>query len=211
MGQTWIYRSLPLAVLLVGLLAVLTGATMVGAALGRDSSSSEPVAASALAPVFTPEVQHWAGAIAHWAASHALDPNLVATVMQIESCGHPQAVSGSGAQGLFQVMPFHFAPGEPMQDPDVNAARGLGYLALGLERGGGQVHLALAGYNGGHSVIGWDASLWPAETQRYVYWGAGIYNDALSGGSDSPRLQEWLAAGGASLCAQAAQALGLSA
>jgi soluble lytic murein transglycosylase-like protein len=132
-----------------------------------------------------------------------LDPNLVATVMQIESCGNPHAVSRSGAQGLFQVMPFHFAGGEDMQDPETNARRGLVYLAESLLQSKGDIRRALAGYNGGHGVIGWDPSQWSAETQRYAYWGDGIFADAARGRKESPRLQEWLAAGGAGLCADA--------
>jgi soluble lytic murein transglycosylase-like protein len=120
-------------------------------------------------------------------------------------------VSSSGAQGLFQVMPFHFTAGEAMQDPDTNAARGLAYLALGLERGGGDAGLALAGYNGGHSQIGKDGSLWPNQTQRYWYWGTGIYDEARNGAAQSARLQEWLQAGGASLCRTAASQIGLAA
>lgn len=173
------------------------------------NSLNQPHNLLILSPVFTPEVRHWADKIAGWATTYQLDPNLVATVMQIESCGLPTAESVSGAQGLFQVMPWHFESGEDMQDPDTNAARGLGYLALGLERAGGNAGLALAGYNGGHGVIGRDSSLWPAETRRYFYWGAGIYEDALNGVVPSPRLQEWLDAGGASLCGKAADALGL--
>jgi hypothetical protein len=92
-----------------------------------------------------------------------------------------------------------------MTDPQTNAARGLDYLARGLQAAGGQAGLALAGYNGGHSQIGRDASLWPTETQRYYYWGTGIYEEASSGASQSARLAEWLAAGGSGLCARAAQ------
>ena len=172
-------------------------------------SAEAPQTPALLSPIFTPEVQHWAERIVAWASPFQLDPNLVATVMQIESCGGPGSVSSSNAQGLFQVMPFHFAPGEDMQDPATNATRGLAYLALGLARAGGDAGLALAGYNGGHSQIGKDSALWPNETKRYWYWGTGIYTDAASGQSTSARLEEWLNAGGASLCAKAAQQLGL--
>jgi soluble lytic murein transglycosylase-like protein len=168
-------------------------------------------AAAGLSPVFTPEVKFWAPQISAWAAQYQLDPNLIATVMQIESCGAPGVVSSSGAQGLFQVMPFHFGEGENMQDPDTNAARGMAYLALGLQRAGGNVGLALAGYNGGHSQIGKDSSLWPGQTQRYWYWGTGIYDEAKAGVAQSTRLQEWLNAGGAGLCQTAAGQIGLAA
>ncbi|MBL8058340.1 MAG: transglycosylase SLT domain-containing protein [Anaerolineales bacterium] len=175
-----------------------------------EAGEAAALPGAGLAPVFTAEVQHWSAEIQRWAGAFSLDPNLVATVMQIESCGWPQAVSASGAQGLFQVMPFHFAVGEAMQDPDTNAGRGLAYLALGLQRAGGDVGRALAGYNGGHSQIGKDPSLWPAQTQRYWYWGSGIYAEAAAGQPTSGRLEEWLASGGASLCAHARQALGLA-
>lgn len=208
---------MPIVVSVVGLLVGMWGAWVVraslaSAALDSPRADSEPWVppGAGISVVFTPEVQHWAPKIIGWANERGLDPDLVATVMQIESCGAPGAVSGSGAQGLFQVMPFHFADDEDMQDPEVNAARGLDYLALGLQRAGGQVGPALAGYNGGHSRIGQDSSLWPGETRRYYYWGTGIYADAASGASESPRLQEWLAAGGASLCSRASQALGLA-
>lgn len=183
---------------------------LAGAAGALETNGPAANGSPSLSPVFTSEVQHWAAKIQSWSAEFKLDPNLVATVMQIESCGAPNVVSGAGAQGLFQVMPDHFATGENTLDPDTNAARGLAYLALGLARASGDAGLALAGYNGGHGMIGLDSSLWPAQTQRYWYWGSGIYQDAAGGQAQSGRLQEWLQAGGASLCAQANSQLGLS-
>lgn len=207
MGVGWLVMSLMLKVILPAAASLPAPVAPAGAAV--LVAAEAPPASPALSPIFTPEVQHWTERIVAWATPFQLDPNLVATVMQIESCGGPQSVSTSNAQGLFQVMPFHFAPGEDMQDPATNATRGLAYLALGLTRAGGDAGLALAGYNGGHSQIGKDSALWPSETKRYWYWGTGIYADALSGNSTSPRLDEWLNAGGASLCAKAAQQLGL--
>src|SRR5919197_1910450 len=80
---------------------------------------------SGLSPIFTKEVQHWGNDIVRWAKTSSMDPNLVATIMQIESCGDPRATSRSGAMGLFQVMPFHFHFGENPYDPETNALRGL--------------------------------------------------------------------------------------
>ena len=167
-----------------------------------------------LALLFTPEVRFWAGAIQSWAAESGLDANLLATVMQIESCGNPMASSRAGAMGLFQVMPYHFYGTDNPYDPDTNALRGMAYLERSLEAAQGDIRLALAGYNGGIGVISRAESTWAAETQRYVYWGSGIYQDAVttddtSGSSESLRLQEWLAAGGTSLCRQARQRLGM--
>lgn len=173
------------------------------------TAQPEAVAGGGIAPLFTREVQHWAPQIVAWAAEFGLDPNMAATVMQIESCGDPNAVSSAGAQGLFQVMPFHFSPGEEMQDPNTNARRGMAYLALGMEQTGGDTSRTFAGYNGGHGTAarGWET--WPAETQRYYVWSTGIYKDAVSGSATSETLNQWLAAGGAGLCQQAASRLGL--
>ncbi|MGQ0605033.1 MAG: transglycosylase SLT domain-containing protein [Anaerolineales bacterium] len=223
LSQRLIIRLLPLEVLFAGGL-ILGWTAMNVSHLPSAPLASEPVVEAApvevvaapapptvpdhipaLAPFFTAEVQRWGEQIRGWAAQYGVDPNLIATVMQIESCGWRSAVSKSNAQGLFQVMPFHFAPGEPMQDPDVNAYRGLAYLSLGLTRANGDIGLALAGYNGGHSLITRDPAGWPEQTKRYWYWGTGLYNDAASGQATSGRLQEWLQAGGASLCARAAQ------
>jgi hypothetical protein len=169
------------------------------------STRGEVAGALPLSSLFTPEVQYWAPLIAEWAKAWEIDPNLIATVIQIESCGDPFVSSGAGAQGLFQVMPFHFDPGEDMLNVENNARRGLAYLNGGLDASEGHAGLALAGYNGGHSVITKGYAAWHSETRRYYYWGAGIYFDATTGRTDSPRLQEWLTAGGQGLCDRAAQ------
>lgn len=203
----------PLAALLFGLLlATLAGGLSDSKADSHVQAAAlaSPAASGQIAPLFTPEVQYWAGNIARWAAEHGLDPNLAATVMQIESCGHPDIRSSAGATGLFQVMPFHFKPGENMSNPDTNALRGMDYLRRSLETAAGDARLAFAGYNGGIGVIGRLESRWPAETIRYAYWGSGIYADASQNRSESARLDEWLAAGGASLCAKARQRLGIN-
>ncbi len=170
-----------------------------------QSAVGSDAAVAPLSAVFTPEVQYWATLIKAWAILYEVDPNLIATVIQIESCGDPMVSSSAGAQGLFQVMPFHFSDGEDMLDVQTNARRGMDYLKGGLEVSEGHVGLALAGYNGGHGVInrGWAA--WMPETQRYYYWGARIYSEAVSGINTSPTLQEWLSAGGSGLCARASQ------
>ena len=167
-------------------------------------------ASSSISPIFQPAVQYWDEAILAWAAAVELDPNLAATVMQIESCGDPQALSRSGAMGLFQVMPYHFGGDENPYLPDTNARRGLAYLKQSWETADGDPRLTFAGYNGGIGVIGRTESAWPAQTQHYAYWGSGIYAEASSGAAESLHLQEWLGAGGASLCRQAASRLGIN-
>lgn len=164
-----------------------------------------PSRESQIASFFAPEVHYWEDDISRWATEYDLDPNLIATVMQIESCGDPTAGSPAGAQGLFQVMPFHFTAGEDMQDPDTNAKRGLLYLIEGLAYFEGDVTYALAGYNGGHGAVARGYYAWANETQRYYYWAVGIYQDAVDGASSSDRLNEWLSNGGSNLCNQAAR------
>jgi soluble lytic murein transglycosylase-like protein len=182
-------------------------------------SLSTPIATSAspqnnnvtnLSPLFTREVQHWADDITRWANASSLDPNLVAVVMQIESCGDPRALSSAGAKGLFQVMPFHFQTGENPYNPETNALRGLNYLANSLNTAHGNVRLALAGYNGGIGVISRGEWTWASETMRYVYFGAPIYEDARAGLASSPKLEEWYQKYGAGLCKQAGNRLGIT-
>jgi soluble lytic murein transglycosylase-like protein len=164
---------------------------------------------SGLANFYTPEVLYWKQNILSWSERSGLDSNMIATVMQIESCGDPRALSSAGAMGLFQVMPFHFISGDDPYEPDTNSLRGMAYLVQSLNASNGVPRLAFAGYNGGISVIHKSESSWASETQRYAYWGSGIYDEASQGVEISQRLQEWLSHGGASLCRQAAERLGI--
>lgn len=172
-------------------------------AAGSEASSQQ------LSRVFTPEVLYWETNIIRWANEWGLEPNLVATVMQIESCGDPNALSSAGAMGLFQVMPYHFSDSDSPYSPETNARRGMNYLQQALQTYDGSIRLSLAGYNGGIGTAEKPQSEWPDETVRYVYWGTNIYQDAVSGKTSSATLDEWLSRGGASLCSQAHQSLGL--
>ena len=189
---------------LITALALNTPVKISAASPNEQTSSTHQ-----LSPIFTREVQHWADAITRWANASALDPNLVAVIMQIESCGDPSARSSAGAMGLFQVMPFHFQLGENSYDPEINALRGLNYLTRSLQAANGDARLALAGYNGGIGVISRSEWTWHAQTKRYVYYGAPIYADARSGATTSPMLDEWYRKYGAGLCRDASQRLGL--
>lgn len=171
---------------------------------GQTRVASQP---ESVAAFFSPSVLHWTVAMEKWAEDYGLDANLVATVMQIESCGDPQALSSAGAAGLFQVMPFHFEAGEDPTDPVTNAMRGLAYLKQSLNASGGDIRKALAGYNGGIGVINQPEAYWPSETRRYADWGSRIYAEATGGKSTSKTLQEWLNSGGSNLCHQASQKL----
>ena len=173
-------------------------------------SSANAINPGVVSPIFSPEIQYWSGSIQGWAAAAGLDPNLVATVMQIESCGDPRALSPAGAMGLFQVMPGHFTAGDDPYNPATNAARGLAYLKHSLQVANGDIRLALAGYNGGIGVIGRPESSWRLETQHYANVGSGIYSDAASGAAQSARMQAWMGPGVKGMCLQAAHHLGIN-
>jgi soluble lytic murein transglycosylase-like protein len=165
-----------------------------------------------LADFYTPEVRYWEREIVRWAREYGVNPNVIAIVMQIESCGDAAAMSQAGAVGLMQVMPFHFDYGENMLNPDTNVRRGVGVLLECLS-----VHarydlgLAMACYNGGPSVTQRSSQEWAAETRYYYEWATGLWADVLAGRKSSATLAAWLDAGGRRLCEQAARSLGLAA
>ena len=218
-----------LALMVASALSLLALPTNVGTGSGSFSEASNPIGLAqqntidnqnnqaivaavqgpGIASFFTPEVQYWESEIVRWAAEHDVDPNAVATIMQIESCGNPDAVSIAGARGLFQVMPFHFSAGEEMNDPETNARRGLNFLNEQLRYTGGDMLLSFAGYNGGYAASGGEFNSWPDETKRYYQWAKGIYGDALVGAGSSPTLESWLEAGGRPGCERAANRLGI--
>jgi soluble lytic murein transglycosylase-like protein len=203
-------RYLPGWIVLAAVLLILTPSLLTSVNRLAKSVRDLFAPAGAIAPLFTAEVRYWSGDIKRWADEYDLDPNLLATVMQIESCGHPTVSSYAGAQGLFQVMPFHFTQGENQLDPNTNAKRGASFLSQCLTNwGDGDPGLALACYNGGPSLTNKPYTSWPNQTQRYYVWGMGIYTDASANQSQSPTLDLWLNAGGKVLCQQADAQLGL--
>ncbi len=74
-------------------------------------------------------INRWDSYISMAAQMTGTPPNLIKAIMRLESGGQPNAVSVSGAQGLMQVMPDHFTPGQQMQDPLTNIMVGSKILA----------------------------------------------------------------------------------
>ncbi len=190
--------------------APISAESEAGQPTNDESSAVAAAVGGGISPVFTAEVKHWEPQIMAWAAEYELDPDIIATIMQIESCGDPQAESIAGAQGLFQVMPFHFTGNENMQDPNTNAMRGMIFYKEMLRYTDGDILLSFAGYNGGYAAAGNPWSTWPNETQRYYTWAKGIYEEAKAGNTTSDTLNQWLAAGGAGGCQRAATRLGIN-
>lgn len=178
---------------------------------GHESRSHFLTDASApLASFYTPEVRHWEREIKRWAREYGVNPNVLAIVIQIESCGDAAAISEAGALGLMQVMPFHFSYGENMLNPDTNVRRGVTVLLECLSVFADyNLGLAMACYNGGPSVTQRSYQQWAAETRYYYKWATGLWADVMAGRDSSATLEAWLDAGGRRLCEQAAQSLGL--
>lgn len=100
-----------------------------------------------------------------------LDPELVRAVVQVESAFQPSAQSHKGAMGLMQLMPetARQLSVEDPWDPEDNVRGGTVYLRHLLDRFGGQLELALAGYNAGPEAVQRHGGIPPYdETLAYV-------------------------------------------
>lgn len=105
------------------------------------------------------------------AGRYDLDPALVMAVIEVESGRDPTATSHKGAIGLMQVMPETAAMlGLPeAADPAANLEAGCRYLASLLDSFGGDVELALAGYNAGPGAVRRWGTIPPyRETRNFV-------------------------------------------
>lgn len=78
-----------------------------------------------------------------------LDPKLLKSVAGAESSWDQNAVSKAGAQGLMQVMPMNFQPGENPFDPRDNIMAGARVMSWAKQQSGGDFDEMLRWYNGG--------------------------------------------------------------
>ena len=125
-------------------------------------------------------------AIDQAAARHNVDPNLVRSVVKVESNFNPNAVSRKGAMGLMQLMPAtarSLNVSNPF-DPQQNVDAGVRHLKKLLESYGGNVRLSLAAYNAGAGAVARSAGV-PrfAETQNYVRRITNLYAGGGEGGA----------------------------
>jgi|SRR5579871_506181 len=105
------------------------------------------------------------------AAGHLLPPELIHSVIQVESNYNPYAVSPKGAMGLMQLIPAtarRFGVNDAF-DPMENIEGGAKYLKHLLDLYHGNYPLALAAYNAGEEAVARYGGVPPyPETQNYV-------------------------------------------
>ena len=125
-------------------------------------------------------------AIDQAAARHNVDPNLVRSVIKVESNFNPNAVSRKGAMGLMQLMPStarSLNVSNPF-DPQQNVDAGVRHLRKLLDSYGGDIRLSLAAYNAGAGAVARSAGV-PHffETQNYVRRITNLYYGGSEPGS----------------------------
>jgi len=101
-----------------------------------------------------------------------VDPLLIYAQMHQESTFKTRAVSNKGASGLMQLMPAtaRRMGVENIFDPKQNIDGGVRYMRMLLDMFGGDVDLALAGYNAGEGAVMKFGNTIPpySETREYV-------------------------------------------
>lgn len=105
------------------------------------------------------------------AERYSLDPELIRAIIKVESDFNPYAVSEKGAMGLMQLMPATAAELGVFNpfDPWSNIDAGTRYLKRLITKFDGNIHLALAAYNAGPTVVAKNNAVPPyAETHKYI-------------------------------------------
>jgi len=109
--------------------------------------------------------------VARIAGENQLSPELIHSVIQVESNYNPYAVSPKGAQGLMQLIPStarRFGVSDVFEPAD-NIQGGARYLKYLLELYKGDDALALAAYNAGEGAVSRYGGVPPfPETRNYV-------------------------------------------
>jgi soluble lytic murein transglycosylase-like protein len=102
---------------------------------------------------------------------YQIPEELIRSVIKVESDYDPRAVSGTGAQGLMQLMPETALRMQVRDafDPRENIFGGTRYLRVLANMFNGDLQLTVAGYNAGESAVVRFGGIPPyEETQGYV-------------------------------------------
>jgi len=128
-----------------------------------------------------PSPRHIRRWVTELAPAYGLDARLVLAVIRVESAFNPRAQSHKHAKGLMQLLPgtaARFGVAD-IWDPVQNIQGGMAYLRWLLDHFGGDVRLALAGYNAGERAVRRHGGVPPyAETRRYVRKVLGLWRGA---------------------------------
>jgi hypothetical protein len=143
-------------------------------AVGIEMADNAPVVATENVSLrFSTGNRNLDGLIVHNATKYGVDPMLIYLVMREESGFNYRAVSRVGARGLMQLMPATAARlgVRNIHDPVENIGAGTRYLRSLIDMFGGDINLALAGYNAGEgAVIKYGRRIPPyRETVNYVW------------------------------------------
>ena len=98
---------------------------------------------------------HYLPQIEEISSEYGIDPNLVVSVIEVESGFNPRAVSPKGAQGLMQLMPdtARMLGVTNAFDPGQNLRGGIRYLSYLYDLFKQDLTLALAAYNSGEGRV----------------------------------------------------------
>jgi len=98
---------------------------------------------------------HYLPQIEEISSHYGIDPNLVVSVIEVESGFNPRAISPKGAQGLMQLMPdtARMLGVTNAFDPDQNLRGGIRYLSYLFDLFKKDLSLALAAYNSGEGRV----------------------------------------------------------
>jgi soluble lytic murein transglycosylase-like protein len=136
--------------------------------LPASSAQKSPAKKAPDPEVLAPAIS---AAVEQAAVEHELPPELIRSVIQVESNYNPFAVSPKGALGMMQLIPAtarRFGVADAF-NPVENIRGGAKYLKYLLDLYHGDYGLALAAYNAGEGAVAKRGGLPPyAETRKYV-------------------------------------------
>ncbi|MGL5625568.1 MAG: lytic transglycosylase domain-containing protein [Cetobacterium sp.] len=117
--------------------------------------------------------------ILRFSSRYEIDPELVASIIKVESSFNHTVISEKGAIGLMQIMP---ETAEELQiDPfnvSSNIEGGIRYFSKCLKLNNNDIALALASYNAGYGSVQKYESIPPfSETDRYISEVLKIYTE----------------------------------